>query len=109
MRTMKWPPTPLNGRLGWVEGAEASAVVVLLTLSDLQTNPFNPRDLSLGDITFRVKVSNKARIDAALRRLARIISVEAIIEEPGADGTALKYTVRFRDLETRVPGEVVFG
>lgn len=108
MRTMAWPPVPLGGRLGWVEGADASAVLVLMTLSDLQTNPFNDKNLSLGDITFRVRSANKARIDNALRRLARIIAIESIIESVDPEGN-VRYNIKFQDRETRVAGEVLVG
>jgi hypothetical protein len=105
---MKWPPVPENGRLPMVEGARATATVVMLTLSDLQTNPFNDSRLSLGDVTFRPGSATRTRIDAALQRLKRTLSVEAIIEKVDTDGSA-EYTVLFNDRETKTKAEVTVG
>ncbi len=100
-KTMVWPPTPRSGRVPMVQGAEATRILVMATLSDLQTNPFNENSLSLGNITFRVEKATRARIEAALKRLRSMIHVEAIIESDDDGESEKTYTINFTDLETR--------
>jgi hypothetical protein len=102
---MEWPPVIKNGRLGYVDGKEAAGVIILMTVSDLSQNPFNSEDLSLGDITFRVQSSNRSRIENALRRLSPIISIEAIHETRGEDGSD-EYQVIYVDRESRAQGSI---
>lgn len=102
---MKWPPVTVNGRIPFVEGAEATIAVVLLTLSDLQAQPFNDSLLSLGDVTFKVQSAARARIEGALRRLARLISVIDVQETKDDEGEAA-YLIIYTDRETRTRQEV---
>ena len=111
-RTMKWPPTPEGGRIPFVEGLDASTVLVVQTLSDLQTNPFNDPRLSLGDITFRTSQMAIGRISGAITRLKTIVEVIRVIEvgtkEENEDGERT-YVVEFIDRETRQPSQVVIN
>lgn len=106
---MKWPPRPVNGRIPYVEGVEATTTLVIQTLSDLQTNPFNPSGLSLGDVTFKNRDTAEGRVRSALDRLRSIVYVERIRKisdaEDEEEGRA-EYIVEFIDRETRQPSEV---
>lgn len=108
MRTIEWPPVIRNGRMSYVEGQQAAAVLILQTVSDLRQNPFNPEGISLGDITYKVQSSARTRLDNALRRLEPIVSIEAIIETLAENGDA-EYVIRYVDRESRTPGEVRVG
>ena len=104
MRSMKWPPTPEKGRIPLVEGAIATRQVVALTLTDLQTNPFNDPFLSLGDLAFRNSQVVRARAESALKRLERLISIQAVREEGVGDDKSI--IVDYVDREARIPGSV---
>lgn len=106
---MKWPPVPVGGRLPMVQGVDASTVLVIQTLSDLQTNPFNDPLLSLGNVTYRPANTIRARIGNALRRLNRVIEVQAIIERRADDDGNNEYVVQFIDRETRTKSEVTIN
>ncbi len=103
--TMKWPPTPNGGTIGMVSGPEATTEVVLMVLGDLSANPFNPDDLSMGDITFKPETFARGRIELALRRLRSLISADSVQEESDDDGNMV-YTVTFTDRESREQGSV---
>lgn len=105
MRTMRWPPNPVNGRVPMVQGAEAAAVQILQVLGDLRQNPFNPSSISMGDVTFKPTGAAKARIETALRRLRTIISINSIEEINDKNGS-VTYVVSFTDLESRTQGSV---
>lgn len=102
--TISWPPTPKNGRLTMVSGAEATRILVMMTLGDLRANPYNETDLSLGDVTYRVRAAIRGRIETALRRLRRAIRVEMIDETRSGDSAT--FDVRYLDLETKTKGKV---
>ena len=104
-RTMKWPPDPKGGRIDMVEGIDATVTAVVMTLGDLSQNPFNPTDLSMGDITFKTQSTAKSRIQLALRRLEKIIIVDSIEETTDEDGNAV-YVISFTDREARVQRSV---
>ena len=106
-RTMKWPPTTRRGRIDMAEGVEATRILVMQVLSDLQTNPFNDIGISLGDQTFRVKTSATARIEQTLRRLGRLIRIESI--ESSTEGEGATYTINYTDLEVRAKGSVTIN
>jgi hypothetical protein len=82
-----------------VEGPEATREVVLLTLSDLQNQPFNPDGLSLGDLTYRVSGVVNARILQALRRLGSLIVVNSVTETVVEDDR--EYEIIWIDRESR--------
>lgn len=103
-RTMKWPPIPEGGRIPMIDGGEATRAVVMQTLSDLQTNPFNPIDLSLGEVTFRVKSAVRSRIYGALNRMRSMVRIENIDQVD--DGERTTITINYVDLETREQGSV---
>jgi hypothetical protein len=103
-RTMKWPPVPINGRIGMVEGVDATNILLLQTLGDLRANPFNDDNISLGNITYKPVGVAKGRIQGALERLRRIVSVESVVESGDVEDRT--YTIRFTDRETRVRSEV---
>ncbi len=105
-RTMKWPPVPVAGRIPMVEGVAASTVLIIQTLSDLQTQPFNSPLLSLGNITFKQSNTVRARINNTLKRLVRIIEVQGVIERRSIDDSDNEYVVQFVDRETRTKSEV---
>lgn len=103
MKTMDWPPNLRNGRLQMATGAAATRILVLQTLGDLQQNPFNPDDISLGDITYRVSGVIRARVSNVLKRLGKMITIQAITE--GTDQSGKKtITIDFIDRETRTQG-----
>jgi hypothetical protein len=106
---MKWPPVPSGGRLSFEEGAPATRTLVLMTLGDLNTNPFNSGDISLGEITFKSTQVARGRIENALGRLSAFISVDAVTKmgdpEESEDGKQ-QYLVEYVDRETRTPSEV---
>ena len=104
-RTINWPPTPVNGRLSMVEGPDASSIMVMQVLGDLSQNPFNPDDISMGDITFRSKTLGTARIEVALARLQPIISVDSVTEEDLNNGS-IEYVINFTDRESRAQRSV---
>ena len=108
-RTMKWPPIPVDGRIPYVEGVEASIILVSNTLGDLQQNPFNSRDLSLGEVTFSPSPGAEGRIRATMRRLRTIVTVDSVKETTSdvdkEDGRR-EYLVVFTDRETRQQTEV---
>ena len=108
-RTMKWPPIPEGGRIPFVEGVDASVVLVVSTLSDLRQNPFNPQDLSLGEVTFNSQQSSEARIRSAMNRLRTVVFLDEVTDsstpEDKADGQ-YEYTIVFTDRETRQQAEV---
>ncbi len=108
MKSMDWPPRLVNGRLGMASGASATRILVMMTLGDLQQNPFNPPGLSLGDITFRVDSVVKARVYDSLRRLEKLISVQGVTETKTSDGMKT-ITVDFIDRETRTQGSAVIN
>lgn len=108
MRTMNWPPKPVNGRIPWVQGVEAASVAITMVVADLRNNPFNPPDLSFSDIVFKVRSSNKARLQEALARLSPIVSIESVEEELG-EGDTVRYIIKFIDRESRMGGEVRVG
>jgi hypothetical protein len=103
MKTMDWPPRLKNGRLQMVTGAEATRVLVMQTLGDLQQNPFNPDDISLGDVTFRVNGIIRARISNVLKRMAKLITIQAITESSDQEGKKV-IMIDFIDRETRTQG-----
>ena len=105
---MKWPPVPENGRIPFVQGAEASIILVTQTLRDLRAQPFNDELLSLGDITFKTASSNLARIRTALDRLRRVIELIQVTESLDEDGNA-EYLIVFIDRETRTKQEVTIN
>jgi len=107
-RTIKWPPTPVNGRIPMVEDPEASTVLVMQVLGDLSQNPFNPDDISMGDQTFRSETLTRARIDLALRRLRPIITINSITTENNHDGTTV-YTINFTVMESRTQRSVTYN
>ncbi len=106
---MKWPPEVVNGRIPFVEGAEATRILVIQTLSNLQTQPFNEQSLSLGDVTFRPATATVARIQSALRRLSSIISIDSIQERRSQGGTSVEYLIEYVDRETRIRQEVTIN
>lgn len=108
-KTMKWPPVPVNGRIPYVSGVDSSTVLVVQTLSDLQTNPFNPDQLSLGEVAFKSRDVAEARISASLSRLSPIIQVDRVLRTTStADELEGKvtYEIEFIDRETRQPSKV---
>lgn len=107
MRTMKWPPRPVGGRIPMVEGSEATAVQIMQVLGDLRAQPFNG-NISMGDITFGVQSVTRAQIENALTRLSRLISVDSVIRSDNDDGS-VTYTIRFTDRESRTQGEVTIN
>ena len=111
-RTMKWPPVPVNGRIPFVEGIDATAVLVVSTLSDLTQNPFNPPALSLGEVTYRSSVGSEARLRATLERLRSVILVESLEEvtsdEDASEGRR-EFFIAFSDRETRQRTEVTIN
>lgn len=104
-RTMKWPPVPEGGRIPMVEGVDASTILVVQTLSDLQTNPFNDALLSLGNVAFQPVSQARARIKNALKRLTRVIEVQNIVENKNTEDGDVEYVVQFTDRETRTKAE----
>lgn len=106
MLTVQWPPALINGRMQTVYGDDATKVTVMQVLSDLQTNPFNDDDTSLGDVTFKPDSgSTRARIQRALQRLRQLIHVEALTEER-VDVGEVVFKVDYIDLETKAKGSV---
>lgn len=105
-RTMKWPPVPVDGRILFVEGVQASTVLVINTLGDLNQNPFNPRDLSLGDVAFRSAHGAQSRIQSTMDRLRSIVFVNSIEENGIDDDGSAVYEIVFTDRETRQKTEV---
>jgi hypothetical protein len=111
-KTMKWPPVPKSGRIPMIEGVDTTEVLIIQTLGDLQTNPFNSDRLSLGDVTFKNDQVAKGRIDSALQRLRNIISVDSVTEnssEEDAQDGSREYIVQFTDRETRQPSQVTIN
>lgn len=108
MKSISWPPVLRNGRLTMEQGAEATRTLVMQTLGDLQQNPFNTDGLSLGDLTFRVDTVVRARVHDALRRLQKIITVQAVSESKDAEGRVV-ITVDYVDKETRTHGSVMIN
>lgn len=108
-RTVKWPPIPVGGRLPFVEGVEATTVLVINVLSDLTQNPFNPPNLSLGEVTFRSTTGAEARIRATMQRLSTVVFVDSVSdttdEDEALDGVR-EYTIVFTDRETRQQTEI---
>jgi hypothetical protein len=98
--SIKWPPSVVGGRIEMVSGPEVSTQMVMMTLSDLSQNPFNPDDASMGDVTFRSKNYAQARINLALRRLKRLVAVNRV-EESSDDNGKVQYIVNFTDRESR--------
>lgn len=82
-----------------VQGIEAKTVLVAQTLRDLQANPYNPDNLSLGQVVYTPQATHRERISAALERLRSLIVVEAI-ETTFQEGDE-RITVRFSDREAR--------
>jgi hypothetical protein len=110
MRTMAWPPDTVNGRIPLVEGPRALAVVVALTVSDLQANPFNDPMLSLGSVIFRTVPTATARIERALTRLSSIAIIDAIEQETlDEENGDVVYVIKFTDRETRTPAQVTIN
>ena len=105
-RTMKWPPTPEQGRLPFVEGIDATNIVVIQTLSDLQANPFNDPLLSLGEVTFKDPKKVEARVTSVLTRLRALIDIEAILVDRSKAGDEMEVVVHFQDREIRQKSEV---
>ena len=108
-RTMKWPPVPVNGRIPFVQGVDATNVLIINVLSDLQAQPFNDDQLSLGNLTWRTESTATGRITGALDRLKTIISINNIDEKRDEDGGASTYLIEYFDRETRSESEVTFG
>lgn len=102
-RTMTWPPKPISGRIPLVEGVDATVVQVVMAVSDLTGNPFNPPNISAGNHTFKQPDAVESRVLRALERLKPIISVDSIdIEiEPSKDNSEATVTVTFTDRESR--------
>lgn len=108
-RTMRWPPVPHNGRIAMVEGTNATAVLIINVLSDLTQNPFNPDNLSLGEVTFRSKIGAEARMKAALGRLSSVVIIDEVREVSTPEDTDegyRSYTIVFTDRESRQRSEV---
>ena len=103
--TIKWPPTPTNGRVPMVKGVKATSASVLMTLSDLRQNPFNPNDASIGDVTFKSAGPAKGRIQRVLARLKRVIIVNSVQETTDDDGNVV-FEVSFTDRESRSTSSV---
>jgi hypothetical protein len=108
VRTVEWPPRVRNGRLRYVDGVEAASTTILMIVSDLRQQPFNPDGLALGDITFKTQTSARPLIETALRRLAPLISVESVGESTNDDGS-VSFTITYTDRESRSRGEVRVG
>lgn len=106
---MLWPPVPVNGRIPYVEGAEATTVLIINVLSDLSNNPFNPDSLSLGDLTYKPLPGAEARIRATMNRLRNVAFVDTVVETTSpADKVEGKreFSITYTDRETRQRREV---
>lgn len=108
MRTLSWPPTVINGRARMEEGAAATRILVVQVLGDLRNNPFNEKDLSLGDLTFRTESTVRPAVASAIRRLDSLITIQSVGERTSPDGSKT-ITVDFLDRETRTTGSVQLG
>ena len=108
MKTIDWPPNFTDGRMEWVSGAAASRVLIMQTLGDLTQNPFNPKNICLGNVTFRTMRSARSRVQVALKRVASIVAVQTVSETDTHDGTKV-ITVQFIDRETRERGSLTIN
>lgn len=106
-RTMKWPPTPVNGRIPFVEGIDATNIIITQTLGDLQQNPFNDPLLSMGDLAFKDTRQVQPRVEGALRRITQLIELEAVdVNRDDSDEGKVSVTIYYQDREVRQRSEV---